>query len=67
MANTAFNRLDHGGNFSSLGPRTVFTLNPRAKKALQSLFLKKNSQFVLCLTILIPKLQIIIVLVYAQI
>jgi hypothetical protein len=41
--------------FSSLGPRIVFPLDPRAKKLLLALFLKTNSQFSLSLTILIYK------------
>jgi hypothetical protein len=41
--------------FSSLVPRIVFLLDPRAKKPLLTRFLTTNSQFSLSLTVLIQK------------
>jgi hypothetical protein len=41
--------------FSSLGPRIVVSLGPRAKKLLLALFFKTNTKFPLYLTILIQK------------
>jgi hypothetical protein len=48
--------LDKGGpTFSSLGPRIVFLLEPRAKKPLLALLFKTNRKFTLSLKILIQK------------
>jgi hypothetical protein len=57
ISDHGYNASEQGGPTfsSSVGPRVVFLLDPRAKKTLLALFLKSNSQFSSSSTILVQQ------------